>query len=61
MFALCLQAVTLLVPPKAKARSKEPRMLALEPDPAGPLCALAFKVIYDSFRGHTVFLRVYSG
>ena len=52
-------AVDLLVPPKAKA--KAPAVLSLPADPKGPLCALAFKVTFDSFRGHMVFLRVYSG
>ena len=32
----------------------------LEPDPQGPLCALAFKIISDS-HGDLTFVRVYSG
>jgi len=30
-------------------------------DPAGPLCALAFKVVSDGFVGKLVYLRIYSG
>jgi elongation factor G len=32
-----------------------------QPDPDGPLCALAFKVMMDPYAGRLVFIRVYSG
>jgi elongation factor G len=41
-----------------KTKSTE---LALAADPGGPLCALAFKVVFHPQRGPLVFVRVYSG
>jgi elongation factor G len=34
---------------------------ARKPDPNGPFCALAFKIIVDPFVGSLTFVRVYSG
>ena len=35
--------------------------LTLSPDPAGPLCALIFKVVHDPHKGFLAFVRVFSG
>jgi len=35
--------------------------VALEPDPAGPLCAQVFKIVSDPFVGKISYLRLYSG
>jgi elongation factor G len=40
---------------------KDGATIRLPPSAEGPFCALAFKVVYDSFAGAMVFLRVYSG
>lgn len=40
---------------------KEPTEIIRLPDPAEPMCALAFKIISDKFVGNQTFVRVYSG
>ncbi len=60
-----LDAVTALLPspldlPPVQAHDPEGGEVLLECDPAGPLCALAFKVLSDEGRKLT-YLRIYSG
>jgi elongation factor G len=49
------------LPPVEAVRVNDGERLRFRPDPAGPLLALAFKVIVDPHRGPLVFFRVYSG
>ena len=35
--------------------------LTLTPDPHGPLCAMIFKVVFDTHKGYLSFIRVFSG
>ena len=51
--------VEVVVP--SKDGKKEDAVVALTTSPDAPLCALAFKVVYDSYTGATTYLRVYSG
>jgi elongation factor G len=48
-------------PPVAMETKADAPQTLLPPDPAGPLCALAFKVVFHPQRGPLVFLRIYSG
>lgn len=49
-------AVEVIVPHKG---GKEDAVIALKTSSDEPLCALAFKVVYDTYTGATTYLRVY--
>jgi len=46
---------------KALDADDEEKEVAIKPDPAGPLVAIAFKVAADPFVGRITFVRIYSG
>ncbi len=49
------------IPPMEGKNPKTEKMERREADPAGPFCALAFKIVTDPFVGKLTYFRVYSG
>jgi elongation factor G len=49
------------LPPVQGINQKTDQPVELPPDAAGPLCALAFKIVTDPYIGRLVYIRVYSG
>ena len=49
------------IPPMEGVNPKTEKMERREADPAGPFCALAFKIVTDPFVGKLTYFRVYSG
>jgi elongation factor G len=49
------------IPPMEGKNPKTEQMERREADPAGPFCALAFKIVTDPFVGKLTYFRVYSG
>ncbi|HET9957143.1 MAG TPA: GTP-binding protein, partial [Polyangiaceae bacterium] len=47
--------------PPCQATDLHGRPVTRAPDPAGPLAALAFKVVHDPHAGQLTYVRVYSG
>ncbi|HYM91671.1 MAG TPA: elongation factor G [bacterium] len=49
------------IPPVEGQNPKRDTTERRAPDPAGPFCALAFKIVTDSYVGKLTYFRVYSG
>jgi elongation factor G len=61
-----LDAIVLYLPspldvPPVKGVGSDDREVVIEVKESAPFCALAFKIVYDSFVGNLAFVRIYSG